>query len=568
MSYQTRNQLACKFGALAVTHRFCLVFAITRLLCFLFLVWMTSTDSANEGVCGAQFQHIAADAGKTYFHPYACSPIPKRLHLVWLDNCWPDQNVISPDAAATAKRWKQMLGREWTVTVWDNAKVREEFPELYYMILRRLERGKVPAAWSADIAKIAVLTKYGGISIDSDIVPLRPVPDWLLQKEFALCNAGEDPYELWTWHTWKCLQLNNAPLGAFPGSKFFSAFLKRIVNNTQRLLDQQNWTELKLPIWHTGPMDFSRFAIDYGDPLFRPYTPRNYLTHYPALLFGPCGHAVRPKSLCSNEVFWKTEYPDAIGLHQWGESWTNAKGQEDECPKDVQRSPVPRTINKLVLDVPQPNSHTSSENIPLSVVDLIPALQSAAPMCTPVPRLLHLVGASSENVEKWRAQLGPRWEITVWTDEKLQTGFKELYQYFDRRSSGGEREVAPAAGWMSEILRFSILTKFGGIYLDNSITPQPIPEWMLTQEFAMCSRSQSWDQHTKRCRELSPKVLGAVPGSLPFTAYLEHMLFFGTEEQFGLVEFTKFFGNHAFNRSHVAHARLTHFPYVFEAATQ
>ena len=539
------------------------------------------------------------DNGRDYNRTsVSCTPIPKRIHIVWLNNCWPDHNDIRADVLLGAARWREVLGSQWEVTVWDNARVRQEFPDLYYTVLRQLVRGKVPAPWSADIAKIAVIAKFGGISVDADIVPLRPIPDWLLQKEFGVCNAPRGPYNYFSWYNWRCGQLNNAPLGSFPGSNFFRSYLRRIVNNTLRLLEKQEWGELTKPHMYTGPMALSYFAIDFNNEKLDPYKPTNYLTVYPAVLFAPCGHAVRPRSKCFNEEYWKTSHPEALALHLWGHSFSAAALKKaGGCPSDTdtKRSPIPPTVNKNFNDddaaaavhaVASSKSSSRSDVIPRLVADVIQSEVSAAPLCTPIPKTLHIIKGDKEDVAQWlkgAADGGDGgWDVVVWTRKNRRDAFPYLYDYFDKRAEevratekikgGGDQPTAqlyftPPQEWIDEVIRVSILVQWGGVLIDASnIPPQPIPEWMRTQEFAMCSQAGElgWNKATLRCRALSTSVLGAVPGSPAFSAYKNHLMV-DEGRSFSSQDFSNFFVHRSFNSSQLVASRLTHFPLLLHS---
>ena len=93
-------------------------------------------------------------------------------------------------------------------------------------------------------------------------------------------------------------------------------------------------------------------------------------------------------------------------------------------------------------------------------------LSTIVPSATPIiPHLLHQVWLGSEYPEKYRGIAGkwikmhPGWKYKLWTDENIKELFP-LYnqEHFDKCTNNGEK---------SDIIRYEILYRFGGIYFDT-----------------------------------------------------------------------------------------------------
>jgi len=93
-----------------------------------------------------------------------------------------------------------------------------------------------------------------------------------------------------------------------------------------------------------------------------------------------------------------------------------------------------------------------------------------------VPKLIHFVWTSpflkgrsegsippdfQSRFQKW-AVLNPEWEVHIWTDHLVLTTFDEI---------GGLLSKISTPSWTSDILRWTILERFGGVYLDADVDP-------------------------------------------------------------------------------------------------
>lgn len=128
-----------------------------------------------------------------------------------------------------------------------------------------------------------------------------------------------------------------------------------------------------------------------------------------------------------------------------------------------------------------------------------------------IPKTLHRIWVGGpmpakyqEFGEKW-AKLHPGWSIKTWGDEDLR--WLENQDFFDN----AERFVPKDAvgQFKSDIARYEILARFGGVYADCDVEPQkPLDPLLNVPGFA------GWEEDGKF---VGNTVLGAVPGNSAMT---------------------------------------------------
>ena len=97
------------------------------------------------------------------------SNIPPLLHMIWVGD------RPAPTYAIDAlEKWKHLMP-EWTVRMWGNDDITEEhFPISIIHKIHAATKG----AQKADIMRYFIIEKYGGVYVDSDIIPhksLEPI---------------------------------------------------------------------------------------------------------------------------------------------------------------------------------------------------------------------------------------------------------------------------------------------------------------------------------------------------------------------------------------------------------
>lgn len=110
-----------------------------------------------------------------------------------------------------------------------------------------------------------------------------------------------------------------------------------------------------------------------------------------------------------------------------------------------------------------------------------------------VPRVLHFIHLSPglpkdqepppkvvlELVEEWR-EMQPDWKIILWNNSMVQEHFPSVHQL-----AGDITQMS----WVSNLVRYQAILKFGGVYLDTDIVAvHPLDSVLQYGPFAVCER--------------------------------------------------------------------------------
>jgi mannosyltransferase OCH1-like enzyme len=106
--------------------------------------------------------------------------IPRILHMIWVGDAarpaYVDQYI---------QQWKTLMPT-WQIRLWTNTDISEdEFPATIVAKLNACEKG----AQKADIMRYFIIHKYGGVYLDTDVIPYRsldPLIEW--GKPVILCH--------------------------------------------------------------------------------------------------------------------------------------------------------------------------------------------------------------------------------------------------------------------------------------------------------------------------------------------------------------------------------------------
>lgn len=146
--------------------------------------------------------------------------IPRVFHRIWLDDPIPDQFEIW---------WKcwQELHPGWEFMSWDDSSL---LPELRQQQIFERARRIIPRDWKrfqSDLLRLELLWRYGGVYVDCDIEPLKPL-DPLLDGVEAFAgwspNRGRRGERI----------ITQALLGARPEHPWIGACLDAIPDAVER----------------------------------------------------------------------------------------------------------------------------------------------------------------------------------------------------------------------------------------------------------------------------------------------------------------------------------------------
>lgn len=201
--------------------------------------------------------------------------IPPVLHRI----------VLAPmqDKGAVRRNWRRFarLNPGWTLTTWTDADVRE-LPR----IAEALAQCSSPAQ-KADIARLEILSREGGIYVDTDCDPVKPLSPLLDMNCFFGTEDGE--------------HYSTAVIGAEVGHPAIEAYLDAIL--TQRRF------ELPLPPNEaTGPMFATSFLRERADVTLLP----------PAAFYPESFEDSQQRKRKSRR---QLSGPETYVIHRWAHSW-------------------------------------------------------------------------------------------------------------------------------------------------------------------------------------------------------------------------------------------------------
>jgi len=162
--------------------------------------------------------------------------IPKIMHHIWIGPPMPDH--LKANCAA----WAEMHP-DWDMKLWTEREINEI--GLQNRALYDRAESIVPAdaveQFRADIVRYEVLALFGGMYVDVDTIPLRPIEPALAgHREFA---AHED-------RTW----IGNTYLGAIPGHEIMQTLVAGLPANVHRLRGRRpnklSGPQYITPVWN------------------------------------------------------------------------------------------------------------------------------------------------------------------------------------------------------------------------------------------------------------------------------------------------------------------------------
>jgi len=133
-----------------------------------------------------------------------------------------------------------------------------------------------------------------------------------------------------------------------------------------------------------------------------------------------------------------------------------------------------------------------------------------------IPKVLHFVWIGEPmqpwlraNLSRWQ-KINPEWEIRIWGQNALSRRYESLYdriQVSQRASSGPD---APDLCTRSDILRLSVLRRYGGFYFDCDFVPLRPMSYLLSKYGRMEGAffSKQWEEGPKR---IANGVMGMMP---------------------------------------------------------
>lgn len=222
--------------------------------------------------------------------------IPKILHQFWHGGPLPDKYK------QLTEKW-QALHPDWTLMLWDEAKVAEFGLANQWMY----ENMRNPSAKS-DVVRYEVVYSYGGFYVDTDFLPCKNFDDLL---HYNLVSGIVGSYDGTLKHAETCL----APsiFGASQGNQTLEKIILKVgqVKTAPRTIADIMTV--------TGPEMFSREVLaDLDTQKGIKILPPTYFYPFP----GQQRESIRNLSLPETEQAVKNYiYPETYAMHLWYCSW-------------------------------------------------------------------------------------------------------------------------------------------------------------------------------------------------------------------------------------------------------
>lgn len=161
--------------------------------------------------------------------------IPKIIHQIWIGP--------KPPPSFMAK-WKE-LNSEYEYILWDNERIKDFKIKNIYLYNLYSDHEE---CWNArsDILRYEILEQYGGVYIDADCMPLRPLENRIVDNEFFTCYINEK-------------KRNNRLASGILGSIRGHVVLRRCISEIRKIRtigSQQAWELI-------GPCLFTKVASQY-----------------------------------------------------------------------------------------------------------------------------------------------------------------------------------------------------------------------------------------------------------------------------------------------------------------
>jgi mannosyltransferase OCH1-like enzyme len=205
--------------------------------------------------------------------------IPKLIHRAWFG-----PREMPNEYVQYGERWKE-LNPEWRVIEWGYDNRPPLINESLFVncgtewtpIAGAAKATSIIQVAQADLLGYELLYRYGGLYVNTDMEPLRPIPDEFTQMDVLLANEIDD----WL--------ISNAWMMSAPQHPLIRAVIDAIPGNIA--------VETRSIDWQTGPKLLTRIKQEQY-----PDTP------------------VLPARFCNpwTDTPWGQPHPDSLCAHHWG----------------------------------------------------------------------------------------------------------------------------------------------------------------------------------------------------------------------------------------------------------
>ena len=228
--------------------------------------------------------------------------IPKKIHQIWVG-----KKAIPEYYAQWQATWKSMNG--WEYKLWTDEDVRH-FP----LVNQELYDQEKNMGAKADILRLEILFKEGGLYVDTDFECLNP-------KMFDILHGTYDFYVALHPLDCKDFAINNAIIGVVPGHPIIGSCIAE--------LSDKSVSSTRNEILLRGPGLLNYMTIKYMNLGFKDMI-------FPPTFFYPLGVFQMNKGSFAGMSFNEETFeyikraiikPETIAIHWWDSSWTGPDGK-------------------------------------------------------------------------------------------------------------------------------------------------------------------------------------------------------------------------------------------------
>ena len=224
--------------------------------------------------------------------------IPKIIHQIWIG-----PRKFPKKYLDWAKSWQE-LNPKWEYKLWTECDIKK-----LTLTNRDLYNRSTNYGFKSDLARYEILSKYGGIYIDTDFECLSPIPEKFLNYDFVSCIVfSNEP------------QINNAIM--------MSKIDSKVINKTISKIEFLN--ELKEPIdtiKSSGAINLTKqyFSLSQKEKEKFLILSSNYFYPFPNFLIN------RKKNI------YDFITQETIGIHHWEMSWMKGKNIKSIIKKLIKK---------------------------------------------------------------------------------------------------------------------------------------------------------------------------------------------------------------------------------------
>lgn len=217
--------------------------------------------------------------------------IPKIIHQMWVGPPMPERLRM------LTQRWQDMHPR-WEYRLWGDDDLRWLRNRDVYEQAGRFVPSHQIASMQSDIARYEILLRYGGVYLDTDFEPLRPIDDALTSVTELAATQGSP-------------NTDDEVCGAFIACEPGASVMAALVNEIARTWRSWQPHGRHNPAVLVGPMLFTRFWREFNCQV----APQHQWYPYP--LNEVTSADVYPTDLTTHNLAAYDLFTEAYAVHHW-----------------------------------------------------------------------------------------------------------------------------------------------------------------------------------------------------------------------------------------------------------